>query len=47
MSDYYSPAWALFDEYEPEDLEDPKFLDYAAIDGAATYFLYQLILQEM
>lgn len=46
MSDYYPPSWSMYDEYEPEDNKNPKFLEYAAIDGAATYFLYQLILQE-
>ena len=46
MADYYKPAWSMFDEYEPEDLKNPNFLEYAAIDGAATYYLYQLIQQE-
>ena len=46
MGGYYSPAWALFDEYEPEDPKNPKFLEYAAIDGAATYYLYELILEK-
>jgi len=40
MSDYYSPAWALFDEYEPENPRNPKFLEYAATDGAATFKLW-------
>lgn len=46
MAGYYSPAWSIFDEYEPENPKNPKFLEYAAIDGAATYYLYQLILRE-
>jgi len=46
MGDYYPPAWALFDEYEPEDPLDPKFLDYAAIDGAATFYLHEILLEK-
>lgn len=45
MADYYSPAWSLFDEYEPDNPKNPKFLEYGAIDGAATFYLYQLILE--
>lgn len=45
MGEYYSPAWSMFDSYEPENPLEPKFLDYAAIDGAATYHLHQLILE--
>ena len=45
MGGYYSPAWALFDEYEPENPFNPDFLDYAAIDGAATYHLHELLLE--
>jgi hypothetical protein len=40
MGDYYSPAWALYDEYEPDDARNPKFLIYAATDGAATFKLW-------
>ena len=40
MGSYYAPAWALFDEYEPENSRDPKFLEYAATDGAATFKLW-------
>lgn len=47
MGSHYSPSWSLYDEYEPEDPADPKFLEYAAIDGAATYFLYELIMENM
>lgn len=45
MGEYYSPSWSLFDEYEPENDKDPKILEYAAIDGAATYFLYEMLLE--
>ena len=45
MGGYYKPEWALFDEYEPENPKAIKFLEYAAIDGAATFFLY-LLMQE-
>ncbi len=46
MGEYYTPAWTKFDNYEAKNLKDPKFLEYAAIDGAATYHLFELI-QEM
>lgn len=40
MGAHYAPAWTLFDEYEPENPRDPKFLEYAATDGAATFKLW-------
>lgn len=46
VGDYYKPAWSLFDEYEPDNLMDKAFLEYAAIDGAAVYKLYELIKGE-
>lgn len=46
MGDYYNLSWALFNEYEPENPVDPNFLDYAAIDGGATYYLHELILEK-
>jgi len=47
MGSYYDPAWTLIDEYEPENLLDSKFLNYAAIDGAATFYLYELIKEKL
>ncbi len=47
MGEYYSPAWALFDEYEPENPSDPAFLDYAAIDGAATFYLHEILMEKI
>ena len=46
VGDYYKPAWALFDEYEPENLMNKAFLEYASIDGAAVYKLYELLKEE-
>lgn len=46
MGEYYPPSWALFDEYEPENPSDPDFLDYAAIDGAATFYLHEILLEK-
>ena len=40
MGSYYDPSWSLFEEYEPDDLKDPKFINYAGIDGAATVKLW-------
>lgn len=45
MGEYYAPAWSVFDTYEPDDPLNASFLDYAAIDGAATYHLHKLILE--
>lgn len=41
VGSYYKPDWALFESYEPENLLDPKFLEYAATDGAGTVLLWQ------
>lgn len=46
MDGYYDPAWSLYDQYEPENPMDLNFLDYAAIDGAATYHLHELIMEK-
>jgi hypothetical protein len=47
MGSYYSPRWIIMDDYEPENLKDPKFLEYAAIDGAATFYLSELIQEQL
>jgi hypothetical protein len=46
MGHLYKSAWSLYDKYEPEDPKNPDFLEYAAIDGAATVYLYELIMEE-
>lgn len=45
MGSYYKPEWSLFDSYEPDNLLEPKFLEYAAIDGAATIHLWEDLLK--
>ena len=47
MGVYYSPKWLLMNDYEPVDLKNTKFLMYAAIDGSATYYLYELIQKQL
>ena len=47
MGVHYDPSWSLFEEYEPDDLKDPKFLQYASIDGAATIKLWYDILEHI
>lgn len=47
MSEYYDPKWTLMNEYEPEDLKNKNFLDYTAIDGAATFYLAELINEQL
>ena len=44
MAAYYHPGWGMVEDYEPEDLLDPKFLLYSATDGAATYKLHKMCL---
>lgn len=43
MGSYYDPKWSLFEDYEPEDPCNKKFLEYAAIDGAATIHLWEIL----
>lgn len=45
MKPYYSPKWALDVDYETEDLYDKDFLEYTAIDGCATLYLWELLLE--
>jgi hypothetical protein len=41
MGSYYDPSWAILtEEYEPDDLRNPKFIKYCSIDGAATFKLW-------
>lgn len=40
MGSYYDPMWSLFNEYEPDNLKNPAFIKYCAIDGAATIKLW-------
>jgi hypothetical protein len=46
MGSYYDPKWVLMNDYEPDNPREKSFLHYAAIDGAATYKLYQMIKGE-
>ena len=46
MGEYYIPKWSLFEDYDTKDLQDKNFLEYAAIDGAATFYLYELLEEE-
>ncbi len=41
MGDLYNPKWSLFADYDVKNFNDPNFLDYAAIDGAAVYLLWR------
>ncbi len=47
MGSQYDPAWALFDQYEPEEVYDTKFIEYAAIDGAAVFGLWNDIQEHI
>lgn len=37
----YKASWSTFDAYEPDNLFDKDFIDYAAIDGAAVMMLWE------
>jgi len=41
MGRHYDPKWSAFDSYEPDDIRNKAFLDYAAIDGAALMLLWK------
>lgn len=43
MGAYYDPTWVLMKNYEPDNPKEPRFLRYAAIDGAATYYLSEML----
>jgi DNA polymerase I-like protein with 3'-5' exonuclease and polymerase domains len=47
MGAYYDPRWQLMNNYEPENLKDYNFLRYCAIDGAATFKLYEEVEQHI
>ena len=48
MGSYYSPSWQISaEEYEPDNLKDPKFLMYSAIDGAAVIKLWNDMQEHM
>ena len=48
MGEYYPPKWSLLaGDYETINLKDEAFILYCAIDGCATWYLYELILVEM
>ena len=46
MSEYYDPRWQEIESYDIQDYKNEAFLRYSAIDGAATFKLWNM-LQEM
>ena len=46
MSEYYDPRWKEIESYDIQDYKNEAFLRYSAIDGAATFKLWNM-LQEM
>lgn len=47
MGDHYDPKWQLMNDYEPDDLKLKSFLMYAAVDGCSTFYLHELIQEEI
>jgi len=37
---YYTPKWSMFEDYNIKNFNDPNFLQYCAIDGAAVVKLW-------
>lgn len=46
MSSHYDPKWEMIESYDIQDYKDEAFLRYASIDGAATYYLWELLQEE-
>lgn len=47
MSSYYDPRWQLFEDYDSTDYRNEAMLNYAAIDGAATYYLWEILQEQI
>lgn len=47
VGDYYPPSWSLYNDYEPINLKDEKFLTYCSYDGSGVWVLYELIQEEL
>jgi hypothetical protein len=47
MGPYYDPKWTMIDTYDVIDFKDEAFLKYCSIDGAATYYGYELIKEKL
>ena len=47
MGQYYDPKWTMIDTYDIVNFKDESFLRYCAIDGAATYYGYELIKERL
>lgn len=45
MGSYYDPKWSMIETYDIVDYLDPDFIRYCSIDGAATFHLYELLLE--
>ena len=47
MGQYYDNKWTLINTYDVINYKDEAFLRYCAIDGAATYYGYEIIQQQL
>ncbi|MCK5536020.1 MAG: hypothetical protein KAI79_04290 [Bacteroidales bacterium] len=47
MGGHYDNKWCLIDTYDIVDYKDKNFIRYCAIDGAATYYGYELIQEQI
>ena len=47
MGSHYDPKWTLIDTYDIVNYKDKAFLRYSSIDGAATYYGYELIKEQI
>ena len=47
MGHLYDPKWTMIDTYDIVNYKDEAFLRYCAIDGAATYYGYEIIQERL
>lgn len=47
MSGHYDPRWCEIESYDIQDFKNEAFLRYSAIDGAATYKLYEELQEHL
>ncbi len=47
MGEHYDPKWVLYNDYDVTDYKDKNFLNYGAIDGAATFKLWEQLMEHI
>ena len=47
MGSYFDPRWTEIESYDIQDYKNEAFLRYSAIDGAATYYLWEQLQETL